>query len=226
MLKRSIVIDTGLCFGLSPEAHELFLSLSGFKYFECVNDRNKTIFLNIPSVVYRSLRAKANTSTAKAEIDKSHAHSVHTIARDNNVLIEVVNKLKDRANTQFSKLRVVEIDYDATWHIEEKYGSECVVITKSRVPISMPVTPPEHIENDNTAKCLPVTSVFPLCITPTQEQGAGSAPLTISMAANAIWNKLNVGMSLVAEEGQLMQLLGEARALAEAIVHYPFAKNT
>lgn len=45
--------------------------------------------------------------------------------------------------------------------------------------------------------------------------------MTFRMAANAIWNKLNFAMGLVREEGQLMDLLSEARALADSIVHHP-----
>lgn len=55
----------------------------------------------------------------------------------------------------------------------------------------------------------------------TPEHGVGEQEMTFRMAANAIWNKLNFAMGLVREEGQLMDLLSEARALADSIVHHP-----
>lgn len=55
----------------------------------------------------------------------------------------------------------------------------------------------------------------------TPEHGVGEQEMTFRMAANAIWNKLNFAMGLVQEEGQLMDLLSEARALADSIVHHP-----
>ena len=58
-------------------------------------------------------------------------------------------------------------------------------------------------------------------ITATPEHGVGEQEMTFRMAANAIWNKLNISMALVREDGQLMELLSEARALANSIVHHP-----
>jgi hypothetical protein len=55
----------------------------------------------------------------------------------------------------------------------------------------------------------------------TPEHGVGEQEMTFRMAANAIWNKLNFAMSLVEEDGQLMDLLSEARALADSIVRHP-----
>jgi len=55
----------------------------------------------------------------------------------------------------------------------------------------------------------------------TPEHGLGEQEMTFRMAANAIWNKLNFAMSLVEGDGQLMDLLFEARALADSIVRHP-----
>lgn len=60
------------------------------------------------------------------------------------------------------------------------------------------------------------------------EHGLGEQDLTLRMAANAIWNKLNFGLHLLAQlkcteqtsriKDQLQQDMVEARALADSIV--------
>jgi hypothetical protein len=71
----------------------------------------------------------------------------------------------------------------------------------------------------------PITEALPhmdcSVIPSTPEHGVGEQEMTFRMATNAIWNKLNFAMGLVREDGQLMDLLSEARALADSIVHHP-----
>jgi hypothetical protein len=65
-------------------------------------------------------------------------------------------------------------------------------------------------------------------IVPKPEHGLGKAkePVTFRGANNAIWNKINFALSLVGQknhEKQLTELLNEARALADSVVHHPQA---
>jgi hypothetical protein len=65
-------------------------------------------------------------------------------------------------------------------------------------------------------------------IVPKPEHGLGKAkePVTFRGANNAIWNKLNFALSLVGQknhEKQLTELVTEARALADSVVHHPQA---
>lgn len=60
-------------------------------------------------------------------------------------------------------------------------------------------------------------------IVPTAECNIGSDPVFIHQATNAIWNKLNVTLSLLSEDTkkQATDCIKEARELADLIVNYP-----
>lgn len=60
------------------------------------------------------------------------------------------------------------------------------------------------------------------------EFGVGMRPLTFRNAANAIWNKLNIALSVFDGPGRQEQARGailEARELADAIVHHEDSGN-
>ena len=52
--------------------------------------------------------------------------SIHTIKRDDLVLIQVIEELKEKANTRHSELKVVEIPDDVEYFIENYDGCEHV----------------------------------------------------------------------------------------------------
>jgi hypothetical protein len=65
-------------------------------------------------------------------------------------------------------------------------------------------------------------------IQPNTEFNLGKEPLTFRGAANGIWNKLNLALALTCNathKAQLEELIKEARAVADAIVHHPDADN-
>jgi len=53
----------------------------------------------------------------------------------------------------------------------------------------------------------------------TPEHNIGEQPLTYRGAANAIWNKLNMALALLKGPPQVIELVREAQALADTIVH-------
>lgn len=53
-------------------------------------------------------------------------HDVRRIKRNDPRLVEVVERLGERANGNLSKLKVVEIPDDIEWEIDEYDGMECV----------------------------------------------------------------------------------------------------
>jgi len=52
--------------------------------------------------------------------------TIYEITRDNKFLIEAVETLGEKANTRFSRLKVVEIPDDVYWEISEYDGLEHV----------------------------------------------------------------------------------------------------
>lgn len=48
------------------------------------------------------------------------------IARDNVVLVQIIEQLGDRANSRYSELKIIEIPDDVEWHIHEYDGIEWV----------------------------------------------------------------------------------------------------
>ena len=51
---------------------------------------------------------------------------IYDIPRDDEHLVRVVEELGNEANSGYSKLRVVEIPEDVSWHIHESDGMESI----------------------------------------------------------------------------------------------------
>ena len=127
MKKKSIVIAHGTGgFGLTCEAHELYLQRANLGYYE-LHEHNKTTFIKVPAALFKALRNDASTHGRLKELNDKYAYSAHSIPRDDAVLVSVVRELGPAAAPKFSKLVVIDIAGDVTWRIEEKFGMECVV---------------------------------------------------------------------------------------------------
>jgi hypothetical protein len=130
MKKRKIVINN--CFGgfsLSDEAFELYLQKKGIKYYKYTGRFYKisgSDYFTVPKEKYDRLAKKwyKEDGNYKRINEKNWYLSNMDIKRDDPVLVEVVEKLKDKANGHCAKLKIVEIPSEIDWEIEEYDGLE------------------------------------------------------------------------------------------------------
>jgi len=67
-----------------------------------------------------------DTRPAKS-VDRDFGIGGHDdMARDDTILVKVVEELGEKANGEYAKLKIVEVPNDVTWHIEEYDGIEWV----------------------------------------------------------------------------------------------------
>jgi hypothetical protein len=144
---KKIVINTQFGgFGLSTKAHQEYAKLIGkeayfFKYnfnskeyvlADPVEDKDELIIsvFTIPNP-NEFLRQDKPWHEMSLEERKKHNEkyksvdlNMHDLARDDENLIKVVEKLGEEANTRFSTLKIIEIPDDVEWEIEEYDGLE------------------------------------------------------------------------------------------------------
>jgi hypothetical protein len=131
-------------FGLSHKAVMRYAELKGIKLYPFFDDISKKVYgeratLDNPDVMvnytlvpeeeYKRLEAEDNKKpVAPGRFDKSNAvyFSERDIERTDPILIQVIRELKSKANSRFSKLKIVKIPDDVEWEIEEYDGSEWV----------------------------------------------------------------------------------------------------
>ncbi len=124
-------------FGLSKLAIEEYLKLKGKKsYFystEC--DGKKIYYKKIDSLFKediftlcftKDLGEIINGEEISEYIWEKHCFSAKKVKRTDEDLIKVVGKLKEKANTICSKLKVIEIPDDVDYEIEEYDGNEWI----------------------------------------------------------------------------------------------------
>ena len=92
-------------FGISNEALKLYLDKKGIKY--TIEEKNSSFGNDFYGLDGKYLLGRE-------------------IARNDPVLIEIIEELKDKANGFCAKLEIVDIPDDAEWYIEEYDGSEWV----------------------------------------------------------------------------------------------------
>lgn len=72
------------------------------------------------------LSKRAQEKFFKLKENKLAADGSIDIVRDDPLLVQVVEELGDKANTNLSQLKVIEIPEDVKWHIEDYDGIEWV----------------------------------------------------------------------------------------------------
>lgn len=124
--------DTG--FGLSKEAHELFLKKADIPYTKHV-ENFKTLFLKTSTINYVAAVTNAKDGKDLEEIRKNYIHHCSEIPRDHPSLWEVADFLGlDAMNDRFSKLEFVEVPEDRQWSIKEIQGIEYITINPNPIP--------------------------------------------------------------------------------------------
>ena len=131
-------------FGLSHKAVMRYAELKGIRLYPFFDDITKEVYgeratLDNPEVmVSYALVAEAEYKKIEAEeqgkpialgrYEKSNAlyFSESNINRTDPILIQVIRELKSKANSRYSKLKIVKIPNDVEWTIEEYGGIEWV----------------------------------------------------------------------------------------------------
>jgi hypothetical protein len=120
-------------FGLSYEAVMLYAKLKKMKLYAFTDfrdtqgklDFNKKIPYNgtgnKPFVVHY-----CTAPLKKGKLDSQKYFSDRDIARDDPILVKVVEKLGDKASGTVAKLRVIEIPDGVQWEIDDYDGNETI----------------------------------------------------------------------------------------------------
>jgi hypothetical protein len=106
-LSKKIVINT--CNGRFCVSHKAFVRLRELGQREALEE----------AVI-------AHWPTAAAPREPSLNQHGGQIPRDDRMLVQVVEELKEEANGHCAALKIVEIPHDIRWHIEGVNGIECV----------------------------------------------------------------------------------------------------
>lgn len=124
--------DTG--FGLSKEAHELFLKKANIPYTKRT-ENFKVILLKTSEIKYVAAMTNAKDGKDLEEIRKTYIHHCSEIPRDHSALWEVADFLgMEQMNDRFSKLEFVEVPEDRLWSIKEINGIEYISINPNPIP--------------------------------------------------------------------------------------------
>jgi len=124
--------DTG--FGLSKEAHEMFLQKANIP-FEKHTENFKVLFLKTSKADYTTALANAKDGKDLEQIRNTHIHHCSDIPRDHPALWEVSDFLGlNHMNDRFSKLEFVEVPEDRQWSIKEIGGIEYIAISPTPTP--------------------------------------------------------------------------------------------
>ena len=124
-------------FGLSPEAMALYAEIKGiplypeesqpFGSFEIVTYWTVPKEKRSPKVDQSNWHAMSlEEKKASNEAIRESTINDKDIPRDDDALVQVVNKMGKAANNRFSNLKVVEIPDDVEWEIEEYDGLEWI----------------------------------------------------------------------------------------------------
>lgn len=124
-------------FGLSTLAIREFLKLKGkeahfygmdysdrkFHYTKIENPNKDSLFMDCFT---KDFGEKFNSEEIPEQEWKKHNFSVKSIDRTDKDLIEIVERLGEKANTRCATLKIIEIPDDIDYEIEEYDGNEWV----------------------------------------------------------------------------------------------------
>ena len=116
-------------FGLSDEAVLRYAEIKGITLY-VVKEKFFTQFYLCPPEEYERLYAEDSRKLFSSDrYEKSNAKyfSPTEIPRDDPVLAQVVKELGDKANSRYSKLKIMELKPGTLYRIEEYDGRESVM---------------------------------------------------------------------------------------------------
>jgi hypothetical protein len=132
-----IVINTKYGgFGLSPEAIDTYVELSGLKLYKEYDEQWKSnSYYTVPVEEYHKLHKNDMTKTewegkeegwGRYRDSNAVCWSWRDIERNDPVLVQVVETMCEQANGSHAELKVVEIPDDVDWEISDYDGREWV----------------------------------------------------------------------------------------------------
>lgn len=137
-----IVINRDVGFRLSHKAMLRYAELKGIKLIAYVYEYSNKCWKRyniydhgIDCETSHRLDYFINTNTdviMYAEYDNDKFFTDLNIVRNDPILVQVVEELESRANTDFSELKVVEIPDDVDWYIDEDESGSEIVREKAR----------------------------------------------------------------------------------------------
>jgi hypothetical protein len=133
-VKKVLLNKNNTGFGLSKEAHELFLKKANIPFTKHT-ENFKSLLLKRSALDYVAAVAEAKDGKDLEEIRNTYIHHCSEIPRDHPVLWDVADFLGlDRMNDRFSKLEFAEVAEDRSWSIKEIDGIEYISINPNPVP--------------------------------------------------------------------------------------------
>lgn len=117
-----IVIDTGNGFWLSTLAMKMILDAKGIRGIRFVNSYNNKEIINVDD--YAEFFDMYDENNELYFID---------LARDDKDLISVIENLKEKSNSYYSHIKIVEIPDDVDWEIEESEDGSEYISEKHRI---------------------------------------------------------------------------------------------
>jgi hypothetical protein len=133
-VKKVLLNKNNTGFGLSKEAHELFLKKANIPFTKRT-ENFKPILLKTSALNYEAALTNAKDGKDLEEIRNTLVHHCSEIPRDHPALWEVADLLGlDAMNDRFSKLEFVEVPEDKQWSIKEINGIEYISINPNPIP--------------------------------------------------------------------------------------------
>jgi hypothetical protein len=112
-------------FGLSDKALMKYAEIKGIKLYKGKSEHWGTPFYTVPETEFKKIHKEDEKI---GDYTKSNAvcFSRYNITREDPVLVQVVEELGDKVNTQYSKLEVVEIPDGIKYEIDDYDGIETI----------------------------------------------------------------------------------------------------
>jgi hypothetical protein len=131
--KKVLINKNNAGFGLSKEAHELFLKKANIPFTK-YTENFKSILLKTSALNYHAALINTKDGKGLEEIKNTYIHHCADIPRDHPALLEVADFIGlDAMNDRFSKLEFVEVPEDKLWSIKEINGIEYISIKLNTV---------------------------------------------------------------------------------------------
>jgi hypothetical protein len=126
--KRILINKSNSGFGMSKEAHEMYLKMTNSRYY--VHTANfKKLFLKSQPLNYVAALRNSKGASEVAKVNAEYVYQLNEIIRDHPALFEIADILGvENMNDRFSNLEFVEVETNAMWKIKEINGIEYITI--------------------------------------------------------------------------------------------------
>ena len=123
-MKKIVINECYGGFGLSNKAFELYLKKKGIKWIE----HDGSCYFTIPKKEYDRMCKECHKRDGdyRNVNNKEYVLLDSDIERDDQILIEIVEELGEKANGRCAKLKIVEIPDGVSWEIDEYDGLESI----------------------------------------------------------------------------------------------------